>query len=188
MSKPTLTVVSDVGNQRAATVAGIAAMEFDGVKGFARMPQEKRNANVRGLATRAYHAALVASELCARDKADVIRLVREKYDTFGPALMELAEAAGDTAALLEVIRSGESRLMVALAVIEGEPDWVPPDERGRLGRPFTSDNPPSRNQKSGRQMSAPLTSLQAPPSGPLHQTARIPATVPAGESLPLPAR
>ena len=46
MSKPTLTVVSDVGNQRAATVAGIAAMEFDGVKGFARMPQEKRNANV----------------------------------------------------------------------------------------------------------------------------------------------
>ena len=62
MSKPTLTVVSDVGNQRAATVAGIAAMEFDGVKGFARMPQEKRNANVRGLATRAYHAALVASD------------------------------------------------------------------------------------------------------------------------------
>jgi site-specific recombinase XerD len=35
-------------------------------------------------------------------------------------------------------------------------------------------------------MSAPLTSLQAPPSGPLHQPARIPATVPAGESLPLP--
>jgi hypothetical protein len=82
----------------------------------------KRSEIVRGLATRAYHAALVASELCARDKADVIRLVREKYDTFGPALMELAEAAGDTAALLEVIRSGESRLMVALAVIEGEPD------------------------------------------------------------------
>jgi hypothetical protein len=33
-------------------------------------------------------------------------------------------------------------------------------------------------------MSAPLTSLQAPPSSPLHQAARIPATVPAGESLP----
>jgi hypothetical protein len=37
-------------------------------------------------------------------------------------------------------------------------------------------------------MSAPLTSLQAPPSGSLHQPARIPATVLAGESLPLPAR
>jgi hypothetical protein len=37
-------------------------------------------------------------------------------------------------------------------------------------------------------MLAPLTSLQAPPSNPLHQPARIPATVPAGESLPLPAR
>jgi Phage integrase, N-terminal SAM-like domain len=37
-------------------------------------------------------------------------------------------------------------------------------------------------------MSAPLTSSQAPPSSPLHQPARIPATVPAGESLPLPAR
>jgi site-specific recombinase XerD len=37
-------------------------------------------------------------------------------------------------------------------------------------------------------MLAPLTSLQAPPSSPLHQAARIPATVPAGESLPLPAR
>jgi integrase len=37
-------------------------------------------------------------------------------------------------------------------------------------------------------MSAPLTSLQAPPSSRFHQPARIPATVPAGESLPLPAR
>ena len=37
-------------------------------------------------------------------------------------------------------------------------------------------------------MSAPLTSLQAPPSSQLHQAARIPATVPAGAALPLPAR
>jgi hypothetical protein len=37
-------------------------------------------------------------------------------------------------------------------------------------------------------MSAPLTSLQAPPSSQFHQPARIPATVPAGESLPLLAR
>ena len=37
-------------------------------------------------------------------------------------------------------------------------------------------------------MSAPLTSLQAPPPSQLHQPSRIPATVPAGKSLPLPAR
>ena len=36
-------------------------------------------------------------------------------------------------------------------------------------------------------MSAPLTSLQAPPWSQRHQPALIPATVPAGESLPLPA-
>lgn len=37
-------------------------------------------------------------------------------------------------------------------------------------------------------MSAPLTSLQAPLSSQIHQAARIPATVPAGAPLPLPAR
>ena len=37
-------------------------------------------------------------------------------------------------------------------------------------------------------MLAPLTSLQAPPWSQHHQPARIPATVPAGEFLPLPAR
>ena len=37
-------------------------------------------------------------------------------------------------------------------------------------------------------MSALLTSSQAPPSSPRHQRARIPATVPAGAALPLPAR
>jgi site-specific recombinase XerD len=37
-------------------------------------------------------------------------------------------------------------------------------------------------------MSAQLTSLQAPPSSQRHHVPCIPATVPAGESLPLPAR
>jgi hypothetical protein len=60
-----------------------------------------------------------------RNKAEV-KLVRDKYDTLGPLLLELDDIAGDARALLNIISTSEARLAVALAVVEGDD----PDDDG----------------------------------------------------------
>ena len=67
-----------------------------------------------------FHANQIAAELYVRDKAEVVKMVEEKYDAFGPGPMELADAFLDAQVLIDSIRSGEARLAVALAIVEGE--------------------------------------------------------------------
>jgi hypothetical protein len=103
-----------------ATVAEIAALQFDGVKEIAQLSERQRSKNLTGLIQSVYAAAQIAGAIVTHDKAKLIEVVREEYDTFGPALMDLADAGANAQAILEVIRSGETRLAVALAVIEGD--------------------------------------------------------------------
>jgi hypothetical protein len=112
-----------------ATIEQIAAMEFKGASRLARMSRAERVENLHAMSSRVYQAATIACELYTRDKEDVIKLVAESFDKFGPALMELADAANDARALLDVISSGEARLAVALAVVEGNTE-PPPDDGG----------------------------------------------------------
>jgi NAD(P)H-hydrate repair Nnr-like enzyme with NAD(P)H-hydrate epimerase domain len=67
-----------------------------------------------------YSAAQIALAIVVKDKNELLKLVANRYETFGPALMELANASASAAALQEVIGSAEARLAVALAVIEGD--------------------------------------------------------------------
>jgi hypothetical protein len=103
-----------------ATVAEIAALQFDGVKELAQLSEKQRDKNLTGLIQSVYAAAQIAGAIVTHDKAKLIEVVSEQYDTFGPALMELADARANAQATLEIIRSGEARLAVALAVIEGD--------------------------------------------------------------------
>jgi hypothetical protein len=103
-----------------ATTEQIAAMEFEGVKRIARMSKQDRKQSLHAMADRVYKAVQIASDFLVLDKPEAIDLVRKNYDVFGPSLMELAYSADDARALFEIIRSGEVRLAVALAVIEGD--------------------------------------------------------------------
>ena len=117
---PELKIINGKDEGPPATIEQLAAMEFKGVKKLAQMPKEERTSNIRSLAMSVYQAAAVAGELYIRDKAEVVEMVREKYDTYDPALMELSDAGKDAEALLDIIRTGETRLAVALAIVEGE--------------------------------------------------------------------
>jgi hypothetical protein len=102
-----------------ATVAQIAAMEFEGVKPLS-LSKEKRLAQIRDLVQKVYWVTEIAGEICRLDKAELIEIVRENYDIHGPKLMMLAQAADAAKDIREVIQSAECRLAVALAVIEGD--------------------------------------------------------------------
>jgi len=109
-----------------ATVEQIAALEFKAVSRLAAMPERKRMENMQALAQHVYNAAVIAMDIVTHDKDALVKMVAEKHDEIGPWLMGLADAAGDARALRDIITSGETRLAVALAIVEGD-DPDPPD-------------------------------------------------------------
>jgi hypothetical protein len=113
-----------------ATEAQMAAIEFASIKRLARTPKKLREKNLHYIAKNAYTAALMAIELMAMDKTEVLKTARENPDLFGPeALNAFAEAHENARALLEVISSGEARLAITLASIETD---SPRRERSRV--------------------------------------------------------
>jgi hypothetical protein len=107
-----------------ATIEQIAAIEFMAIPELARMSKAQRKDNAKAMASRVWNAAAVAAEFVSLDKVELVKRVAEKPDYYGPMLMEFAYAADDARALLEVIQACETRLAVALAVVEGD---EPPD-------------------------------------------------------------
>jgi hypothetical protein len=130
-------IINGSADQPPATIEQMAALEFVAVKRLACMSKEQRTQKISNMATYAYQMVTIAMEFCIRDKADLVQLLREEYDTFGPALMSLAEAREDARALLDVISMGEARLAVALAVVEGDTE-PPPDDGGEARGVSTS--------------------------------------------------
>ena len=103
----------------AATVTELAALEFGRVSDIASVTQEQRVEFLRAGATRVYQMAVLAAGFLAMDKAEAVKKVADQYDIFGPALMNFACAGNDARILLDLIKSAEVRLAVALAVVEG---------------------------------------------------------------------
>jgi len=103
-----------------ATSAQIAAFEFKSIRQFQGMTKEKRLKLAHENADILRAMAVVAIEIVALDKSELIAKVRENYDKFGPFLMELAHARDHAQAFMEFIGSAETRLAVALAVVEGD--------------------------------------------------------------------
>jgi hypothetical protein len=122
-----LTVINGRTNEPAATVEQIAAFEFKAVTKIAKMSKQKRIENLRALADSVYKMSVIAAGLVTHDKDALVKLVAEKHDIFGPWLMEMNKAADQAQALVDIIKSGEIRLAVALAIVEGP---EPPDDDG----------------------------------------------------------
>ena len=92
-----------------ATIPEIAAIEFAAVKQLRRLSKRARLKKAHEIVGRVRPMVLLAGEIMAADKAQLISMVEEAYDEFGPALMLLANARTDARALVEIIRAAEVR-------------------------------------------------------------------------------
>jgi hypothetical protein len=90
----------------------VVAIEFDGIKEVREISNEQRTARVSAIVKRVYRAAAVAAEIIALDRTDLVQIVREKYEMFGPSLMEFLDASRDVEMLRDFIKSAEARLVV----------------------------------------------------------------------------
>jgi hypothetical protein len=115
--KPTLQVAP---TGRPATTAEIAQVEFRALMEFRNLTKTERLAKVEDAAERVRAMALLASEIVAKEKPELIALVEEEYDALGPFLIQLGHATKAAKALADVIGAGEARLAVALANIEDD--------------------------------------------------------------------
>jgi hypothetical protein len=103
-----------------ATIKSIAAFEFAAVKEFRNLSKVERLRNAHGLVDRVRPMAVIAGEILAVPKEELIAKVADGYEILGPCLMQLADAKDDARALMELIGSAEVRLAVALANVEGD--------------------------------------------------------------------
>lgn len=74
---------------------------------------------VRNIVKTVYQAAQIALEIVTKDRGDLVSVVVENYSTLRPLLMDFARAGDDAQVLLELIRSAESRM--AVAMVKGNP-------------------------------------------------------------------
>jgi hypothetical protein len=113
-------------NRKPATVASIAAIEFGGVKEFVQMTKDERLRKIHGLLDNVRPIAMLAGELMASDKDELIAKLAPNIDMWGVFLMGLADAGDDLKMLHNIVSSAEMRLAVAFANVEGDP----PDDGG----------------------------------------------------------
>lgn len=90
-------------NELTGEIAGTPAMTIEGVKMIDRIRV----------------AALVAVEFLVFDKDELIARAAADYETLGPVLMALADAADTLKGLREIVTAAELRLAIALANVEG---------------------------------------------------------------------
>jgi hypothetical protein len=128
MAKSTFGVIRGGRNSGPpATQAEIAAFDFGPLHVDSIKADRLKAANV---CSNAIHAALVISlEIAALGKDELVARVREHYEAFGPGLIQLAHAADDARRAQELIMAAETRLAVALAVVE--PNEDSPDDSSR---------------------------------------------------------
>jgi hypothetical protein len=118
-SKPKLTLVP---RGRPATHAEIAQIEFRAVKFFRGMSQTERTTKIHAVVDRLRPLAVIASEMVAMTKPELIERVSENYDTLGPLLMQLADLRDEIKALSDTTAAAEVGLACALANVEDDPE------------------------------------------------------------------
>jgi hypothetical protein len=97
--------------RRASPNAELSVLEFPAIPVFARMTKAERACRTREMVDAVYAAAVLAAEICARDKSSLMAEVGEvKYDTFVRCREEFADARANARALSEIIRAADSRL------------------------------------------------------------------------------
>ena len=62
--------------------------------------------------------SVIAGEICALGKEQLVERVRQQHEVLGSALMPLADLHERLTALCEIIAAAEARLAAALAVVE----------------------------------------------------------------------
>jgi hypothetical protein len=113
--KPTMTVDP---KDMPVTHAQLAQLEFGPVKELRDLTKDERQQKILDAVERVRPMAVLAAGLLVKEKSDLIALVDEQYDDFGPFLMELAHAHTAAKALVDIIGAGEVRLAAALANVE----------------------------------------------------------------------
>jgi len=116
---PEFTLITEP-NGKPTTVVEIAALKFKAIKQIRAVSKKQRLKNAHGMIERLRPMAVLAGEVVAMDKTELISTVRKHYDEYGPFLMMLAEARQTVAAVREIIGAAEARLAVALANVEGD--------------------------------------------------------------------
>ena len=102
-----------------ASVKQIAAMQFTALKDFRQQSKKKRVELTSGLVDKVKIPAVVAVEIIAMTKKELVDHVAGDLEKWGPSLMALAEAHDDAKALCDLIGTAEARLAVAVATVEG---------------------------------------------------------------------
>ena len=108
------------------TVAQMTAVEFKSVTRIVALPQIDREKVVWSVIETVCHAAQIALEIVTKDRDDLLSVVAENYSELRPLLIDFARAGDEAQVLLELIRSAESRM--AVAMVKGNP---PEDDGGR---------------------------------------------------------
>ncbi|MDB5599355.1 MAG: hypothetical protein JWN71_1399 [Xanthobacteraceae bacterium] len=103
-----------------ATVDQIAAMDFAAVKEYRGLTKVERLKKLHRAADYVRALAVIASEIVAMEKPELVAKVDDKYEQFGPFLMELAHAKDTARELMEMIGAAEIRLAIALANVEAD--------------------------------------------------------------------
>lgn len=102
-----------------ATFKQIAAMQFTAQRAFRQKSKKERVELTAGLAEKVKLPAVVAVEIIAMTKRELVNHVAGDLEKWGPSLIEFAKAHDDAKALCEIIGTAEARLAVAVATVEG---------------------------------------------------------------------
>jgi hypothetical protein len=100
-----------------ATIGQIASVEFQGLKDFFKMPKDERLQNINMLIEQIRPMAILAVEVLAFDKLDLIAKVSSDPDRWAPFLTGLADAVDAQEALKDIVSAAEARMVIALANI-----------------------------------------------------------------------
>jgi hypothetical protein len=104
-----------------ATIGEMASVEFQGLKNSFTMRQDERLRNIDALIDDLRPMAILAVELLAFDKEELIDKVSGDYDRWGSFLIALAEASDTLKALQDIVSTAEARMSIALANVENNP-------------------------------------------------------------------
>ncbi len=121
MPEGTLTAV-ETPKGTPVTHASLLPMRFAAVKEFRGMSKEQCIAFAHERIESLRPVLVLAGEVLAQNKDELTAKVVANLDTWGPLLMHFAEAAKVAGALTEVLQSAEVRLVVAIAIAEGDDD------------------------------------------------------------------
>jgi hypothetical protein len=104
------------------TIDEIASVDFKSVKTYFTIPEDQRLHNADVLIDQIRPMAILAVELFAFDKLELIAKVSSAPDLWGFCLTALGETTDALKALQDIVGAAEARMTIALANIEGVRD------------------------------------------------------------------